>query len=43
MEGIDIRQFEQFVSIIKQTDAVTLQQLAQKYFTKESMFEVVVG
>ncbi len=43
VEGIDIAQFEQFVSIIKQTDAVTLQQLAQKYFTKESMFEVVVG
>ncbi|HQV77248.1 MAG TPA: pitrilysin family protein [Chitinophagales bacterium] len=43
VEGIDINKFEEFVSIIKQTNAVTLQQLAQQYLQKESMVEVVVG
>lgn len=43
IEGIDINMFEEFVQRIQQTDAVSLQQLAQQHLQKESLFEVVVG
>lgn len=43
VENIAINKFEEFVETIKHTDALSLQQLAQKYLTKESMCEIVVG
>jgi zinc protease len=43
IENIAINKFEDIVETIKQTNALSLQQLAQKYLNKESMFEVVVG
>ena len=43
IENIAINKFEEIVETIKQTNALSLQQLAQKYLNKESMFEVVVG
>ncbi|MFN8261116.1 MAG: pitrilysin family protein [Chitinophagales bacterium] len=43
IENIPINKFEVFVETIKQTDALSLQHLAQKYLSRESMFEVVVG
>lgn len=43
IEELDINKFEEITETIKQTDAVSLQQLAQKYLQKESMLEVVGG
>jgi len=43
IENISIDKFEETVETIKQTNALSLQRLAQKYFLKDSMFEVVVG
>ena len=43
IENIDIHKFEEVVETIKQTNALSLQLLAQKHLQKESMFEVVVG
>lgn len=43
LERVDIHKFEEFEETIRQTDAVSLQRLAQKYLLKESMCEVVVG
>jgi len=43
IEGVPIHKFEAFVETIRQTDALSLQQLAQQYLTRESMCEVVVG
>jgi predicted Zn-dependent peptidase len=43
VEGVDIHKFEEFEETIRQSDALSLQRLAQKYFLKESMYEVVVG
>ena len=43
IENLPINKFEEFVETIRQTDALSLQKLAQKYFTKDSMCEVVVG
>jgi predicted Zn-dependent peptidase len=43
VENLAINKFEAFVETIKQTDALSLQRLAQKYLHKESMYEVVVG
>lgn len=43
VENLAINKFEDFVETIKQTDALSLQGLAQKYLTKDSMFEVVAG
>lgn len=43
IEKLPINKFEEFVEIIRQTDALSLQQLAQQYFTKDSMCEVVAG
>ncbi|MDB5226977.1 MAG: peptidase [Bacteroidota bacterium] len=43
LERVDIHKFEEFEETISQTDAVSLQRLAQKYLLKESMCEVVVG
>ena len=43
VENLAINKFEEFVETIKQTDALSLQRLAQKYLIKDSMYEVVVG
>lgn len=43
IENLPINKFEDFVDTIRQTDALSLQQLAQKYLRKESLCEVVVG
>lgn len=43
IENISIDKFGVIVETIKQTNALSLQRLAQKYFLKDSMFEVVVG
>lgn len=43
IENIDIHKFEEIVETIKQTNALSLQLLAQKYLQKDTMFEVVVG
>lgn len=43
VENLPINKFEDFVETIKQTDALSLQRLAQKYFLRDSMYEVVVG
>lgn len=43
VEGVDIHKFEEFEETIRLADAVSLQQLAQKYFSKDSMYEVIVG
>jgi len=43
IENLPINKFEDFVETIKQTDALSLQQLAQRYLTRESLCEVVVG
>jgi len=43
IENIDIHKFEEFAETIKGADAVSLQRLAQKYFLKESMIEVIAG
>ncbi len=43
IEEVPIHKFEAFVETIRQTDALSLQQLAKQYLTKESMCEVVVG
>lgn len=43
IEEVPIHKFEAFVETIRQTDALSLQQLAQQYLTRESMCEVVVG
>ncbi len=43
IEGVNIHKFEEIEETIKQTDAVTLQQMAQTYLQRESMFETIVG
>lgn len=43
IESVNISKFEEAVETIKQQDALSLQQLAQKYFLTEKMLEVVVG
>jgi predicted Zn-dependent peptidase len=43
IEEVPIHKFEAFVETIRQTDALSLQQIAKQYLTKESMCEVVVG
>ncbi len=43
IENVNISKFEEFVNTIRQTDALSLQQLANQYLSKDSMFEVVVG
>ncbi len=43
IENVAINKFEEFVEIIKHTDALSLQRLAQKYFIKDSMYEIIVG
>lgn len=43
IENISINKFKDIVETIKATDALSLQQLAQKYLLKDSMLEVVVG
>lgn len=43
IENVNISKFEEFVETIRRTDALSLQQLAQTYFLKDSLLEVVVG
>lgn len=43
VENLAINKFEDFVETIKRADALSLQRLAQKYFLRDSMYEVVVG
>lgn len=43
LDGLPIHKFDDFVSSIQRADALSLQQLAQQYLTKDSMLEVVVG
>ena len=43
IENVGINKFEAFVETIRQTDALSLQRLAQQYLLKESMYEIVVG
>ena len=43
IENLPINKFEEIVETIRQTNALSLQQLAQKYLTKERMCEIVVG
>jgi predicted Zn-dependent peptidase len=43
IEGVHIHKFEEIEESIKQTDAVTLQKMAQTYLQKDSLFETVVG
>ncbi len=42
-EGVDLNQFQQFVETVRSITPQQLQALAQKYFNKEDLFEVVVG
>jgi predicted Zn-dependent peptidase len=43
IENVNISKFEEIVEGIRQQTAVSLQRVAQKYFLKEKMLEVVVG
>ena len=43
IENVSINKFEDIVETIKQTNALSLQLLAQKYLLKDTMLEVVVG
>lgn len=42
-EGVSLDAFETFVEKVKSITPIELRELAQKYFNKEDMFEVVVG
>ena len=42
-EGVDLSHFQQFVEKIRSITPQEIQALAQKYFKREDMFEVIVG
>lgn len=42
-EGVDLSHFQQFVEKIRSITPQEIQALAQKYFNREDMFEVIVG
>ena len=42
-EGVDLSHFQQFVEKIRSITPQEIQALAQKYFRREDMFEVIVG
>jgi zinc protease len=43
IEGLNMEMFDNFASIIAQTDAAAIQQLAQRHLDFESFHEVIVG
>ena len=43
IEDIPLIEFENLIDTVKNIDAKTLQVLAQKYFNREDLWEVVVG
>jgi zinc protease len=43
IENVNIHKFSEIVETLRQTDAVSLQRLAQQYLRKENMLEVAVG
>ncbi len=43
IENVNIHKFSEIVETLRQTDAVSLQLLAQQYLRKENMLEVTVG
>ncbi len=43
IENVNIHKFSEIVETLRETDAVSLQRLAQQYFRKEGMLEVAVG
>lgn len=42
-EGVDLSHFQQFVEKVRSITPQEIQALAQKYFKREDMFEVIVG